>query len=157
LFGFDEAGQQIRLYLTIVGTTLLFYLLFVGNSYAAFFNLFHAVLSSAPIAIGEDLAVQATHYVRVTVIMVAAYTLAVVAISAAFIHRLTGPIVALERHARALKSGKYESRVALRSGGGSHAELARQLNELASTLEGRPGSARSRTGPLQPALASTRR
>jgi len=143
-FRFAEPGQQLRLSLGILAVSLAFYLLFVGNSYAAYFGMFRAIFSTAPIMMGEDLEVQTAHYIRVTTMLVAAYSLAVVGLSVAFVHRITGPIVALERHARALKSGKYSSRVALRSGREVHAELARQLNELATSLEQRSEPPRPR-------------
>jgi hypothetical protein len=63
------------------------------------------------------------------------YVLAMSAASVAFVKHLAGPMVVLNLHVRALKSGRYPSRVTLRGSGGVQAELAQHLNELAIALE----------------------
>ena len=82
-----------------------------------------------------DLLEQTQHYLVVSSALLVGYALAMGGASVAFVHRLTGPTVALRRHVRALKSGDYSSRVVLRGGKNAHCELAELLNELAEVLE----------------------
>lgn len=132
---FSAPGPQLRLALTVLGVTLVFAALFAANSYAAYGRMMNAILSVVDGAFREDLALQTTQYATVTVALLLGYALALVVICGAYVNRLAGPTVALERHVRALKTGEYRSRVRLRGGGSVHAALARQLNELADQLE----------------------
>lgn len=79
---------------------------------------------------------QTRHSLVVSIALGIGYAIAMIGVSVAFVNRMAGPMVALNRHARALKSGRFNSRVQLRGGGGVHAELAQHLNELAIALEG---------------------
>ena len=134
-FRLIEPGQQLRLAAAILAVTLIFCGLAVGNSYAAYRTLVEVAFDHTPVRMGEDIAEQTRHYVRVTTTLVLGYALAVLALSVVFVRRLVGPLVALERHAHALRSGDYRSRVGLRAGSQVYAGLASQLNELAQRLE----------------------
>jgi hypothetical protein len=140
----DRPGPLLRLAASVLGATVLFGLLAVGNSVAAYGALVGSVLSTAPDVFGADIDEQTAHYAVVSATLALAYTFVVMAICVSFVHRLTGPTVALERHARALKSGEYGARVSLRGGDRVHAELARHLNDLAATLERNEREERSR-------------
>lgn len=137
LLRFSAPGPQVRLALCVLAITLLFAALFAINSYAAYGPMLGAVLSVVPGAFRNDLALQTVQYGSVTIALLLGYLLAVVGLSGASVHWLTGATVALERHVRALKSGDYSARVKLRDGDAVHAELAKQLNELAAQLERR--------------------
>jgi hypothetical protein len=125
----------LRLAFSVLGTSVLFGLLAVANSYAAFGPLLGSALSTAPAVFGTEIDAQTAHYVVVSATLALGYALAVIAVCVSFVHRITGPTVALERHARALKGGLYASRVALRDGDRVHTDLARHLNDLAAQLE----------------------
>jgi signal transduction histidine kinase len=133
-FRMMNPGQQARLALAIIVTTLVFCLLAVGNSVAAYGSLIDAALSTAPMQLADDLQNQTHHYLRITSALAIGYALAVLAISVIFVNRMTGPVVALERHVIALKSGDYSSRIGLRSGRSIYSGVAHQLNELATRL-----------------------
>jgi len=139
---FSAPAQQLRLAFGVLGVTLVFGVLIGLNSYAAYGRLMSVVFAEVPEAIRTDLALQTTQYATVTIELLLAYALALVVICGAYVNRLTGPTVALERQVRALKAGEYRSRVRLRGGGSVHAALARQLNELADQLESAEASGR---------------
>ncbi|MGH0036413.1 MAG: hypothetical protein ACQGVK_15405 [Myxococcota bacterium] len=131
----ERPRPLIRLALGVLGTTVLFGALAVGNSYAAYAPLVGSMLSTAPVVFGPEIDEQTARYVIVSSALALGYTFSVLAICVSFVHRLTGPMVALERHASALKSGHYGSRVTLRGGERLHIALARHLNDLAGQLE----------------------
>lgn len=135
LFRFAFPGPQLRLALCLLVITVLFAALFALNSYAAYGSIMEAALSIVPEGLRSDLSVQTAHYGSVTIALLLGYLLAVVGLSGASVHWLTGATVALERHVRALNAGQYGSRVKLREGDAVHAELARQLNALAAKLQ----------------------
>lgn len=135
-FRLGDPRHQVRLALTILATTVAFGLLAAGNSYAAYKSLVDAAVRTAPIPLFDLLSEQTGHFIRVTSILVTGYALAVIALSVIFVQRLIGPIVAIERHVRALKSGDYSSRVGLRRGQSIFSTLAVQLDELAMRLDG---------------------
>jgi signal transduction histidine kinase len=91
--------------------------------------------SAGPSVVEDDLVKQTHDYVVASGVLGIGYVLAMFAASVAFVNHLAGLMVALNRHVRALKSGRYASRVTLRGSGGVHAELAQDLNELAVALE----------------------
>jgi hypothetical protein len=128
-------GPQLRLAVCVLGISLGFAVLFLLNSYAAYGPLMEKALSLVPEAFRSDLALQTVQYGSVTIALVIGYLLALVGLSGASVHWLTGATVAMERQVRALKSGDYTARVKLREGDAVHAELAKQLNELAAKLE----------------------
>lgn len=135
LMRFNAPRPQIRLALCVLGITLGFAGLFALNSYAAYGPLMTSALSIVPEAFHSDIALQTVQYGSVTIALLLGYLLAVVGLSGASVHWLTGATVALERQVRALKEGDYTARVRLREGDAVHAELAKQLNELAAKLE----------------------
>ena len=135
LMRFEAPRAQIRLAVAVLTITLGFAALFALNSYAAYGPIMGAALSIAPEAFHGDIALQTVQYGSVTIALLLGYLLAVVGLSGASVHWLTGATVALERQVRALKEGDYSSRVRLREGDAVHAELAKQLNELAAKLE----------------------
>jgi len=132
---FSVPGPQLRLALSVLAVALAFGVLFAANSYAAFAQLFGATLSLAPSVLVEEIAAQTRHYLGVSAVLFVGLALAVTAVSAAALHRLLGPLVAVERHVRALASGNYAHRIQLRGGDGVWSEVARRLNELARDLE----------------------
>jgi hypothetical protein len=134
-FRLADPRLQVRLALGIFATTLVFGLLAVGNSYAAYKSLFDVALSTVPIPLGEVLLDQTRHFLTVTTILATGYALAVLGLSVIFVQRMIGPLVAIERHVRSLRSGDYSSRIGLRSGRSIFAVIAVQLNELAMRLD----------------------
>jgi methyl-accepting chemotaxis protein len=132
---FSAPRQQLRLATAVFALTLGFAALIGLNSYAAYGRLTEAMFAVLPVAFREDVVYQTTQYATITIELLLAYALALIVLCGAYVNRLTGPAVALERHVRALRSGDYRSRVRLRGGGDLHAGLARQLNELAEQLE----------------------
>lgn len=132
---FSVPGPQLGLALQVLGITLGFALLFLGNSYAAFGSLFGSAIDVAPSAFGADILAQAGYYGSVSAALLLGYGLAVVAVCGSYVHRLVGPTVALERQVRALKSGDFTARVALRNGDVVHGNLARLLNDLGEQLQ----------------------
>ena len=137
LMRFDAPRPQLRLAVYVLIISLGFAMLFALNSYAAYGPLMESALSVVPEAYRSDLAAQTFEYGRVTIALLLGYLLAVVGLSGASVHWLTGATVALERQVRALRQGDYGARVRLRSGDAVHAELAKQLNGLAEELERR--------------------
>jgi methyl-accepting chemotaxis protein len=134
-FRLAQPGQQARLAVAILAITFVFGMLMVGNSYAAYKSLVDVALSTAPAPLGEDIQEQTRHYIRVTSTLATAYALAVLALSMVFVRKMIGPVVAIERHARALKSGDYSSRIGMRTGRSIYSALALQLNDLATRLD----------------------
>lgn len=132
---FSEPGPQLSLALTLLGITVGFGALLALNSYAAFGRLLAVALEVAPAALATDIEGQSGYFIITTSSLLLGYALAVVGVCAAFVHRLTGPTVALERQVRALKFGDYAARVSLRDGDSVHARLAHQLNALAEELQ----------------------
>jgi hypothetical protein len=132
---FTAPGAQLRLALCVLGVTLGFAALFFLNSYAAYGTMMEKALSLVPEAMRGDIALQTVQYGSVTLALVIGYLLALVGLSGASVHWLTGATVAMERQVRALKEGDYGARVQLRQGDAVHAELAKQLNELAAQLQ----------------------
>lgn len=135
-FRFTNPRQQVRLAIAILVTTFVFSLLAAANSYAAYKSLVDVAVSTAPIPLSEILQEQTRHYITVTSILATGYALAVLALSVIFVQRIVGPIVAIERHVRKLKSGDYSSRIGLRSGRSVFSTVAVQLNELAMRMGG---------------------
>lgn len=136
-FALANPDQQVRLALTVLGISLVFLLLAAVNSYSAYARLLTNVVSASPSVWQDDLVAQTQHYIVVSAALGLGFALAMIGASVAFVNRMVGPMIALNRHVRALKGGRYSSRVKLRGGGGVHAELAQHLNELAIELEDR--------------------
>jgi hypothetical protein len=136
-----------RLALLVLAITLFFALLFALNSYAAYGRLYASALAIAPPVLAGDVAAQTARYLIVSATLLVGYALAVAGGCVAYLHRLIGPTVALERQVRALRRGDYAARVALRDGEDVFAKLARDLNDLAARLETR-GAGRGWHPPL---------
>lgn len=132
---FSAPRPQLRLALSVLAVAFVFGLLMAGNTYLAYAKLFGVTLSMAPDALVQDIAAQTHSFLRVSGALMLGLVFALSAVSAATLHRLLGPRVALERQVRALLAGNYGARVALRSGDSPYAELALRLNELAQQLE----------------------
>ena len=127
-------GVELRLGLLLFGITGVFALLFFVNSSAAFGRIYNALLLTAPDILEGEIGAQARAYLLASAAILAGYLVAVYALCVAFMNRLLGPTVALERHVRSLKLGDYSSRLNLRAGDQAYNELARHLNELAERL-----------------------
>ncbi len=145
---FAQPGAQIRLVASVLGITGLFALLALGNSFAAYSGLMGSALATAPPPLAADVRTQTDHYLVVSLALGLGYAFAMIAVCVSFVHRLTGPNVALIRHARALKGGDCSSRIELRGGDGVYTELARHLNELAVRLEREERAAQRLESPL---------
>jgi HAMP domain-containing protein len=73
-------------------------------------------------------------FIEASVLLMTGYFLLMTAITTVYIHRIAGPAVAMSRHIRALKNGLYSHRIKLRRQD-ELKDLAKELNELAETLE----------------------
>lgn len=147
-FRLVQPAQQMYLAGAILGLTVVFGGLSIANSYAAFGRMFGVALSTAPVPVGSEMSEQTYHFLRVTLTLAVAYGLCALALSMIFVRRLVGPVVALERQIRAIRSGDYGSRVKLRSGQSTYSGMATHLNELAMSLE----QASRRATPNSPSL-----
>ncbi|MEM7412783.1 MAG: hypothetical protein AAF430_21300 [Myxococcota bacterium] len=134
-FRWRAPGAPSKLALGVLGLTLGFGALAVGNSMAAYRDLFGATLALAPEGLAHEIVGQTRLYLNVTAAICSGWAIAVAALCAAYVHRLMGPTVALERHVRALSAGDYSARVSLRRGAHAYTDLARGLNALAERLE----------------------
>jgi hypothetical protein len=143
-FAEPERRRSVRLIRPRVQLTLAVYLLAISfgfgllvafNSWSAYARLFDGTLSSAPAPFRQDIMAQTHLYLNTSFALLGGYIVAILAVTIGYLHRVVGPTIALERHLRALQRGDYASRVSLRSDDHLYAELADQLNELASRLE----------------------
>ena len=128
-------GVQLKLAVYLLAMTFGFALLLGFNSWAAYGRLFHGTLATAPAPFAQDIVEQTQPFLKSTLALLGGYVIAVLGLTIGYLHRVVGPIVAVERHLRALQRGEYSSRLALRSSDHLYAEVAEQLNELASRLE----------------------
>jgi hypothetical protein len=126
---------QLRLALYVVGVSLGFAMLFAFNSWAAYGRIFDATLSVSPAPIADEIGAQTKNYVGVSLVLLVGYSLTVMAVTIAYMHRLLGPTVALERHVRALERGDYTSRMSVRENEMLYRDMAGRLNRLAIRLE----------------------
>ena len=126
---------QLRLGLYVLGVSLGFALLFAFKSWAAYGRIFDATLASSPSVFGDELGAQTKNYVGVSLVLLVGYSLTVLAVTIAYVHRLIGPTVAMERHVRALERGDYTSRMAVREDEMLYRDMAQRLNRLATRLE----------------------
>lgn len=128
-------GVQLKLALYLLGVSFVFALMLGFNSYAAYGKMLHGTLATAPAPFAQDIVEQTQPFLKTTSALLGGYVLTVLGVTIAYLHRVVGPIVAIERHLRALQRGEYAARVTVRSGDHLYAEVADQLNELASRLE----------------------
>ena len=130
-----KPGVQVKLAIYLIAVTFGFTLLLAYNGWAAYGRLFAGSGTTAPAPFERDIIEQTRPFVHASLALLGGYVIAMLAITIAYLHRVVGPIVALERHLRALQRGDYTARVTLRSSDHLYADLADQLNELASRLE----------------------
>jgi hypothetical protein len=130
-----KPGVQLRLALYLLAITFAFGLLVVANSWSAYGRLYQATLSSAAGPFEQDILEQTQLYLNTSSVLLVGYVVVVLGVTIGYVHRLIGPIVAFERHLRALQRGDYASRVSLRSGDHIYGTLADLLNDLAERLE----------------------
>ncbi len=135
-----KPGVQLRLAAYLLAVTFGFGLLVVLNSWSAYGRLYQATLATAAGPFKQDILEQTQLYANTSSVLLVGYVVVVLAVTIGYVHRLIGPIVAFERHLRALQRGDYASRVSLRSSDHVYADMADQLNDLAARLEtsGRP-------------------
>jgi hypothetical protein len=135
-FRLSRPRVQLRLALYVLAVSLGFAMLFAFNSWAAYGRIFDATLSISPRPIADELGAQTKNYVGVSLVLLVGYSLTVMAVTIAYMHRLLGPTVALERHVRALERGDYTSRMSVRENEMLYRDMAGRLNRLAIRLEG---------------------
>lgn len=128
-------GVQLKLAVYLLAVSFGFALLIGFNSWAAYGRLFHGTLATAPAPFARDIIDQTTPFLKSTLALLFGYVIAMLGITIGYLHRVVGPMVAIERHLSALQRGDYTSRVILRSSDHLYSEVAEQLNELASRLE----------------------
>ncbi|HEB88404.1 MAG TPA: hypothetical protein ENI85_02445, partial [Deltaproteobacteria bacterium] len=141
-------GTQIKLPVILLLVSTGFALLFLGHTRKAWGALVEIGLEDPWL---RAFAGEIQHdYFVVSIAIAFAYAIAVAGICLAGTHRVFGPIVAFERHLKALKRGDYTSRVRLRAG---HplSGVAADLNELGEILR-RGGNERAIEG-ASPRLA----
>lgn len=129
--------EQLKLPLYLCITTLGFAALFALQSYLAFGRLYTMTLSIAPASFEELIGDQLGDFAIVTAVIAVTYMAVMLTVSVAFLHRLLGPTIALRRQIRELRRGNYSSRVEMRRTEVMFSELAKELNDLAETLERR--------------------
>jgi len=142
--GLSLPRQQLKLPLYLSITTLGFAALFALQSYLAFGRLYSMTLSVAPASFEELIREQLGDFAIVTCVIAVAYMAVMLTVSVAFLYRLMGPMIVIRRLIRELRRGNYGARVTMRASEVSFAELGREINELAETLERRE-RARERT------------
>lgn len=135
MFALVEPREQIRLALIMLTITTLFLVLAIGNGYLAFAPMLKRAVSAAPEVWERDFVAQTGLYLVVTVAIAVIYAAAMIGASIAFVSQIAGPLIAIRRHVRALKAGRYTSRIHLRAGTKLYGEIADSLNELAESLE----------------------
>ena len=128
-------GVQLRLAAYVLAVTAGFAALFAFNSWAAYGEIYGATLSSTEAPFEQEIGAQTRSYVGVSLVLLVGYSLTMLAVTIAYVHRLIGPTVAVERHVRALERGDFTSRVALRDDEVLYTELAYRLNGLATRLQ----------------------
>jgi hypothetical protein len=130
-----KPGVQVKLAIYLIVITFGFTLLLGFNGWAAYGRLLAGSMTTAPAPFKQDVVEQTRPFVHASLALLGGYLFAMLGVTIAYLHRVIGPIVAIERHLRALQRGDYTSRVTLRSGDHLYADLGDQLNELASRLE----------------------
>jgi methyl-accepting chemotaxis protein len=132
---------QLKLAAYLLVVTFAFGMLTALNSWSAYGRLYQATLATAAGPFKQDILEQTQLYLNTSSVLLVGYVVVVLAVTIGYVHRLIGPIVAFERHLRALQRGDYTSRVSLRRSDHVYADMADQLNDLAERLE---SSGRSR-------------
>jgi hypothetical protein len=143
-FSEPDRRRTIRLIMPSAQLKLAAYLLIISfafaamvafNSWSAYGRLLEAGLESAPADVRQDLVEQTRNYFYSSLTLIAGYVLVVLAFAIGYLHRLLGPIVAIERCLRSLRNGDHSARVTLRDHDRLFADLGRQINELAALVQ----------------------
>jgi hypothetical protein len=105
------------------------------NSWSAYGHMAAHTLSFAPEGLKQDVLDQTQSYLHTSFALLGAFVFALLVFSIGYVHRLLGPIVAIERQLRALRNGDYSARITLREGDHLYHDLANQINHLAAQLQ----------------------
>ncbi len=130
-----EPAVQVRLPIYLMFATLLFVAFFAWNGWAAFRRLAELTLADSPEIFIGTIWEQTGAFLVVSAALLTGYIAVVSGVCLAYTHRLIGPRIALARQISAMKRGDYTSRVKLRKHDTVYREVARELNDLAQTLE----------------------
>jgi hypothetical protein len=130
-----QPRAQLKLAAYVIIASIVFVALEVFNSWAAYARLAEHTLSFAPAGLAQEVLDQTQDYLQTSLVLLIGFGFCVLILSIGYLHRLLGPIVAFERCLRALRSGNYSARVAVRRDAHLYAELANELNHLAEELE----------------------
>lgn len=137
---FVEPVLQIKLPMSLLVLTFIFMVMSVLLIQLYFGAVYNSILglTGYPELLGEHIKrmvisdISETRYLFFVVFFV--YISLFIIIAIAYTHKLVGSSVTLKRHICALKEGNFSSRVSLRKND-AFAEIADELNELASSLE----------------------
>jgi hypothetical protein len=130
-----QPRAQLKLAAYLILASAGFVALEVFNSWAAYGRLAEHTLSFAPAALTQEVLDQTQDYLETSLLLLGGFAFCVLFVSIGYVHRLLGPIVAFERFLRALRSGDYAARIALRGDDHLYTELASELNHLAAQLQ----------------------
>ena len=133
---------QLELAAYVILLSVAFVSLELFNSWSAYAGIAEHTMSFAPSELRQSVLDQTQDYLQTSLVLLSGFVIAVLILSIGYLHRLLGPIVAIERFLRSLRSGNYDERIKLRGGDHLYGELASQLNQLAAELQ---ESARSGT------------
>jgi len=126
---------QLKLAVYLLAITLAFFGLVAANSWSAYGRLFEGTLSTAAAPFKHDFMEQTRVYMNISLLLLLGYVLTVLAVVIAYLHRLIGPTIAVERQLRSMLRGDYSARLSLRHDDELYTDLADHINELASRLE----------------------
>jgi hypothetical protein len=139
---------QLKLGLYLLAITGCFGAVAIWNTWSAFGVMYKAALSTAAAPFELEFVRQFQGYFKTSLALLGGYVFVVLVMTTAYVHRLVGPLVAIERHLRALNHGNTHSRLSLRRGDGLYVDLAQQLDLLTAKL------GRSTEGPAGPTARS---
>jgi HAMP domain-containing protein len=134
-FRLVKPRAQLKLAALLILMSVAFVSLEVFNSWSAYALIAERTLSFAPGGLQQDVLDQTQSYFRTSLALLGGFVLFVLIFSVGYLHRLLGPIVALERCLQKLQNGDYSARITLRRNDHLYADLAQQLNQLAAQLE----------------------
>jgi hypothetical protein len=138
-----ERRRSIRLIKPRAQLTLAAYLIVVSigfglikafHGWSAYGVLLQRAIGALPAPMQQDILDQTRAYANTSLALLTAYMSVMVAVSIGYLHRLLGPIVALERYLRSIKDGNYSARLSLRKGDEHYADLAQHLNDVAAQM-----------------------
>lgn len=131
-----DPAIQLKLPLQLLLVTLVFEVALVAVLWSGFLLPYEMVVEQLPAHLGQSFRLMMRDFGAVLSGAGILYGLVVVGLTVIYLRRLVGPTIAFRRHLEALKAGDYGTRVGLRKGD-PFQDLGRDLNELASLLEGR--------------------